>query len=330
MDSLLCRATHLDRSMDDDAAYNPGVSALSGCYNSFKTHYSRIRWTKRTRVFATPQLPIYSVRSKGKIPWLTTRFSRDRKFRWHLRAASRPSGRKRLPVRRPSLYTAHIFARLCSISGIQLPAPERGRMPDSANTIHCHRSRPLYQLTDITLAYSDNLMAELLMLQSLLQLGHRPKTLRQAGKYLAAYYRKQMPKIRWNNLKLANGSGLSPATRITPEQMVAFLHYGLNLPLKKRSFLTLLLPSGMSWSLGNRLHRPGTALRVWAKNRHHFLCGVPHRSGLHPFRPQTAVCRHVFGCKKSRPPSADSAKAKSGEKALRKAIRWVTGRERKG
>ena len=325
-ESFFCKSASIDRKMDADAAYNPGFSALSSAYNSIKAHYTRIAGTKKTRIFLTPQLDHYSVRSSPVVSWLTTQFTPDKNSGWTQRAASRASGNKRLPIKRPSLFTASLFARLCSICGIRLPAPLPGKKPDMAAVIYTHRSLPLTQLVDITMAYSDNLMAELLMLQCAKKLGKKPTSLRDAGHALSSYYKKKMPRINWKGLRLANGSGLTPDNRISPEQMIAFLHFGLNLHLKKRSFLTLLLPSGMSWSLGKRLNRPDTALRVWAKTGTIFyavsLTGVLYtKSGK----------RMLFAVMYSdNQKQKEFRRFKSGRKrelALKKAIRWV--REKK-
>jgi len=326
-DSFLLHIQQINEHMDTDAAYNPGVSALSSGYNSIYAHWERPSYTKSTKIFIIPNFPMYRVRAVRKIPWYSTRFSLDKIGVWTLRSTFRRNGHKRLPVKRPSLYTARQLAYLCSMEGVRIPAPARKRMPEEYTIVHRHNSPALSKLVNITLAYSDNLMAELLLLQTVKRLGKKASSLKEAGSILATFFKSKMKKINWKGLRLANGSGLTPDNRITSEQMVALLRFALRQRLTNSSYMTLLPLSGISWSLLTRLNRPQTALRVWAKAGTIYyavtLTGVLFaRSG------RKFLFSVMCSDSKKRISFQKIRNLKIREKAIKRAMKWVKNKRK--
>lgn len=321
-DSLLPTTVLISTNMEEDADYNPGISALSSGHNFVHTHWKNFRWGAKPEIFLAPHLPLHKVSADKGPSRGAIRFTLEEEGRWLLRSSPYPGGYKRLPVKQPSLFTAHTFRLLCRMRGIRLPIPQAGLAPAGPGIIARHHSRPLLHLADITLAYSNNLMAELLLLQTVAKMGKKVSSLQQAAACLTNYYRSQMKGINWQGLYLANGSGLSIHSRITPEQLLAFLCFALHLNLPGTGFEALLSPSGLGGSLLRRLHRPATSLRVWAKTGTIFY-GVALTGVLYTHQGRRLLFAIMVSDEDKR---ARYDRLKTGptrEAALRDANRWL-------
>jgi serine-type D-Ala-D-Ala carboxypeptidase/endopeptidase (penicillin-binding protein 4) len=184
---------------------------------------------------------------------------------WLLSPDEHKEGSDRLPVKNPALFTAHVFRKLCEMRGITLPLPEPGKMPGNADTIDAHQGQKLTDLADITLTFSINLMAELMMLNASKELSGSAGTLESAGRTITGYLSGRMKKTDWKGFRMINGSGLTVKNRITPEQMTSVLVYANSQNYDGKHFRDFLPASGWEWSLMNRLNDRDTAFHVWAK-----------------------------------------------------------------
>lgn len=267
-ESDLASAVSIDSGMEPDVSFNPGVSALSLEYNTINAEWKRNKKTNAIDIFLVPSLPVNS-----------TALSREKlreniKFAYHslggieswlLSPDEDRDGSERLPVKQPARYTAQVFAKVCDIRGISLPAPESGTMPRCVTSIIAHQGQPLSGIADIALTYSINLMAELMMLRTAKELSGKSTDMKSAAEKISSYLSEKLDKINWKYLRLVNGSGLTAHNRITPEQMIAVLIYADAQNYNGKKYRSLLPSSGWEWSLMKRFSDPETAFHIWAK-----------------------------------------------------------------
>jgi len=268
-DGELASSTSIDPDMEPDVSFNSGVSALSLEYNSIMAEWKRDRKSNAMGIYLTPTLPMNrtgiskeKLRENIKFTYRNLGGSES----WLLSPDETRDGSERLPVKNPSLYTAQMFAKLCEMRGIRIQGrPGPGAMPGSADEIATHRGLPLRDIVDLTLTYSINLMAELMMLAAAKEQSGKILKLDGAARELSTYLSGRLDRINWKGCELVNGSGLTPKNRITPEQMMAVLIYADAQDYNGRKFRSFLPASGWEWSLMNRFGDPKTAFHVWAK-----------------------------------------------------------------
>lgn len=267
-DSELARLPEIDAGMDDDAAYNPGLGALS-----IESNTVMINWSRRKKggfdLLLTPDLPVNGAgTAEAPLP-ADVKFAfraEDERDVWLLSPAVRARhGGKRLPVKKPGHYTAQIFARLCRMRGIRVGQPSFRETPSGASEIVAHKGRRLHELAETILTYSDNMMTELVLLRAARELTGRKLDLIEAGQALKEYWSRHLPGVDWSAFDMKNGSGLSSGSRITPDQLLAVLLYAEQRRAGGERFSHMLPIAGWKGSLTGRLVYADTALRVWAK-----------------------------------------------------------------
>jgi D-alanyl-D-alanine carboxypeptidase/D-alanyl-D-alanine-endopeptidase (penicillin-binding protein 4) len=258
----------IDIGMEPDVSFNPGVSALSLEYNTITAEWKRNKISNAMDIFLVPSLPDNSASLSREKLRENVKFayrSPGGNESWLLSPDEDRDGSDRLPVKHPGRYTAQVFAKLCGIRGISLPAPEPGVMPGGVTCIIVHQGLPLASIADITLTYSINLMAELMMLSAARELSGKPMDLKGAARAVSTYLEGKLNTVDWKDFHLVNGSGLTVHNRITPEQMTALLIYANAQNYHGKKFRSFLPSSGWEWSLMNRFSDPETALHLWAK-----------------------------------------------------------------
>ena len=261
-DSLLPRFTEIEPSQPTEAAYNPGVGALSLAFNRVK-----LRWESRNtfNVETLPHLDEASFENAAsdRLPPGGVQLKRfdGQNALWQL--ANRGSRRtnRSLPVKDPGLHAGRVFVDLASLHGIQLPLPKRARQNRKSQPLAVHESRPLQELVRDMLWYSNNLVAELIGLAAAKTMDFDVESLDMSAAAVLSNLEEQLPDIAWDNARLDNHSGLSSSARLTSAQLAAILHYGWT-----EGMLAGLLPgSGWSGTLARRFNSPDHAFRIWAK-----------------------------------------------------------------
>ena len=246
-DSMLPRQ-FVNETQPHSAYYNPRLSALS-----IKDALVYIHWQPEGR----GTVSLYQSPDMG---------GTEPPTEWLLDLPDGASGAARFPVSEPSLHTGEIFRRFSSAMGLELPEPVRGNAPGAeCEEIARHESAPLVELVDRMLESSSNIQAELIGLAFSRSLGGTPASLQQSAARLADWWELREPGTHWSGLRLGNHSGLDANARITPLQMIAVLKRASRLRGLSRTFYSRLAVSGWKGWLKDRLDRPGTALRVWAK-----------------------------------------------------------------
>ncbi|MCU0849445.1 MAG: D-alanyl-D-alanine carboxypeptidase/D-alanyl-D-alanine-endopeptidase [Spirochaetes bacterium] len=267
-ESALVPVRVIDKSMEDDEAYNAGISALSFEVNSIMGEWENRKGKGGLEFFLVPSLPMNSASvAREELPDdLNFKYAdRNGIEAWTISPKAKDRGRERLPVKRPGLFTAQLFELLCSARGIKTGPPSAGTVPFAAREAARHEGLTALDLADLTLTYSSNLMAEMLCLAASAKANGSARGLRESAGSISGYLKKQVRGIDWSGFLLANGSGLTVENRITPEQMLGIMLYASGREYGGRSFFSLLPVSGWKGSLAKRMTRPETAFRVWAK-----------------------------------------------------------------
>ena len=229
--SLYPSATEIDPHQPDTAAYNTGISAFALNFNIINVRWARqggALVAQATTNTETRRLPASTVRfatvPPGS-PWagfFTPADDSDGEA-WLLAPALPTEGQDWLPVRRPARLAAAAFAQLARENGITLPGPEPGVTPAQAQVLASHDSRPLVDIVRGVLRYSNNLSAEMLGLATTRSLAPAPVTLTVSGRLLGDWLSSRFPQIDWTGVVLANHSGLSTASRLSPRQVAELL-----------------------------------------------------------------------------------------------------------
>ncbi len=261
-DGLLPRLTEIEPSQPTEAAYNPGLGALSVAFNRVN-----LRWKKRNRlsVETVPRLEEASFESaaRDRLPPGGVRLKRAAggNVVWQLADKGARLSKRSLPVKDAGLHAGQVFADLARLYGIDLPAPERLEESLESGLIADRESKPLRELVRDMLWYSNNLMAELIGLTAAGTVSPDVGSLDQSAGILLTALEKQLPDVSWQDARLDNHSGLSSKARLAPAQLAAILRRGWD-----NGMLSSLLPgSGWSGTLARRFNEPDQALRVWAK-----------------------------------------------------------------
>lgn len=244
----LADAEQIDPVQPDAAQYNPGLSALSLNFNRIAFAWDRS--------LEPPSLLAYSESRHGSLgvdgivfgpsPALLApgvvlvRPGGQTGEAWAFSPQLEKSGRTWLPLRRPAPIAAQIFRTLAAAEGIELPATQPGRTPDAAEKLWSSLSPPLSELVRTTLRFSNNMGAELIGLAAARRLVGRPQSLDQASHTVSQWLKEQIPGADWKGFNLANFSGLSSESRVSPAQLAAILAFAAKQRYGFEDFYSLL------------------------------------------------------------------------------------------
>lgn len=214
------------------AGYNAGIGALSVNFNRFL-----LAWERRPD--GTADAAAWAVSDAGRHRLDSVRvevlaagpralYPEPDKTgeRWRLVPALAPPARSFLPVTKPGAATAALFRRVAEESGIRLPRPAAGRLPAGATPLVVHRSPPLPELVAGLLRWSNNPTAELVGLATARRLSPSVATLAESSAAVDARLGALAAGTDWSGFRLANHSGLSSESRVTPRQIAAVLRLG--------------------------------------------------------------------------------------------------------
>lgn len=175
-------------------------------------------------------------------------------------------GTTQMPVRDPAQLAALMLHRFANAEGIDLPAPEPGPPPPGAIALAQIRSQPLIEIARAGLEYSNNMVAEVTGLAASRAVGSAAETLQGSADTLGIWLEGEIDGLEHFATALANHSGLSTRSAMTPRQMTVILHYALARRFDGWRFDSLLTPGGARDTLRGRFRAPDTAYRVWAKS----------------------------------------------------------------
>ena len=228
-DGSLPRLPLINPDQPVEAGYNAGIGALSLAFNRVERRPAPAGGT-----FSVPEL-------------------RERGPAWSRLPLDAPAS---VPVQDSGLHAAWVFRDLARGLGVVLPAPERADRPAGSRLVGEVRSRPLRDIVQAMLLYSNNQVAEIVGLAATGAASLTASAAVMVGQLHAA-----LPTIDWRGFVMTNHSGLDPAARASPDQLLGILA----LAEDRHGIIALLPAAGWSGSLQSRLRSPDAALRVWAK-----------------------------------------------------------------
>lgn len=257
----------IDSEMSPVAHYNPGISPLSFNGNIVYAMRRKNNENRMTSCDLLPSLPSFSSVLYSEIPvYPYIRFKQDNTVEtWELPQKIYWNNRLSLPVKNPGLYTAGVFRKLCEIQGIKLPSPVKKGKTSGLKILAEYKSRPLDLLIRNMLVTSNNLTAELLYITAAEKYSENHAGAAGDNNMIEKYYAKSFPKIKWENFRIANASGLTTRNRATPEQTAAVLLFMEKTGDKGFMPEKILPVSGWDGTMRGRLDQPDTAFRVYAK-----------------------------------------------------------------
>lgn len=132
--------------------------------------------------------------------------------------------RKRFPLKDPAIYAAGTFLALLKEKGITLKGTiKKSKTPSSASEISRIKSKPLPEIVKDMNNNSLNVVAEnLLLLLGAVKFGE-PGTVEKGTKAIETFIGDIGIAFNRNDIKIADGSGLSHENRLTSEFMTNFL-----------------------------------------------------------------------------------------------------------
>jgi D-alanyl-D-alanine carboxypeptidase/D-alanyl-D-alanine-endopeptidase (penicillin-binding protein 4) len=161
-----------------------------------------------------------------------------------------------VPIQDAGRHAALVFRDLAASLGVTMPEPRRGAVADRPRLLGQVMSRPLRDIVQAMLLYSNNQVAEIVGLATT-----GAPSLEASAARLAADLGSALPAVDWQGFVLTNHSGLDAAARATPAQLLAILR----LAEERHGIMALLPVAAWSGSLQSRFKTPQEALRVWAK-----------------------------------------------------------------
>ncbi|MEM7509115.1 MAG: D-alanyl-D-alanine carboxypeptidase/D-alanyl-D-alanine-endopeptidase, partial [Pseudomonadota bacterium] len=211
----------IDPAQPAEAPYNPGLSGLNLNFNRVRLKWGQpgievFAWARRL------QPPAETVRvvpaAAAGAPLFTHAFDgREELWRMSQRALRR-KGERWLPVKAPALYSGAVFRGLAETYGMSLDRPRQAAV-SGAQVVARHQSRPLSSMLRDMLKYSTNITAEAVgaAASGADEQAFSAAAMNAWAADLAGFAPGDP------GFAFVNHSGLTTASRVSPERMVALL-----------------------------------------------------------------------------------------------------------
>ncbi|SNB61360.1 D-alanyl-D-alanine carboxypeptidase / D-alanyl-D-alanine-endopeptidase (penicillin-binding protein 4) [Arboricoccus pini] len=268
-DGALPLLLRLDPTQPAQSPTNAGVGALSSEFNRVTVGWAQRGKGKGKTVSTWISPEADNLRATVVKPGILPRDAINPMVDSHggttfeLAADRSTSGALAFPVADPGLQTGALFKTASREAGIQMPEPTRGTLV-GGRVLVVHDSPPLSELVTDMLHYSNNQMAELLGLATAQRLAGQPSSLQAAAQVVSEALARDVPVFAGKSAFLANLSGLSARSRLTPLQLASLLEMAARQP-EGNAFMAMLAEGGLSGTLRGRLKGPAMAGRVHAK-----------------------------------------------------------------
>ena len=212
----------IDEGQPEHVGYNPAISGLNLNYNRVHFEWKRaggkytISMDARTARYrpdvtvarmqiADRSVPVYTYRDAGgRDDWTVAR------------GALGNGGARWLPVRKPELYAAEVFAILARSHGIDLGKPAMQDSAPQGGVIATHHSAPLRDILRDMLKYSTNLTAEMVGLVASARRKGRAVPLAQSAQAMNDW---AAQRLGMTGAALRDHSGLSDRSRLSAAAM---------------------------------------------------------------------------------------------------------------
>ena len=231
-DSRMPRLDAIGSGQPPNAAYNPGLSGLNLNFNRIFFEWDvtsdglDLRLEARDRGHSPSVSAAASIVAEDRPGPVYMYSQRGGAEHWSIaRGALRRPGGVWLPVRDPGAYAAEAFAQMARAAGIAMPPPQRSPQiqttKPAAAAISAITRRPLFEVCRGMLHFSTNVTAELVGLSASQTLSQSPmsglaSSAAHMNGWLASTYGATSQSFK-------DHSGLSPANRISAQDMAAIL-----------------------------------------------------------------------------------------------------------
>lgn len=225
----------IDDTQPARAAYNPAVAGLNLNYNRVRLAWSRdksgltagleahaARWSPPVRLMALSlegddcRCPAFDHELPGG--------GAGPVERWRVRESLlKGEGSVWLPVRAPGLYAGDVLREAAAAAGLALPGPQAGGTAEGSD-LAVHLSEPVGRIVASMLRYSTNLTAEVLGLAASRKAGAAARDLAASAAAMNAWAARLGGFPPGDpGFTLANHSGLSAHSRVSPRRMAELL-----------------------------------------------------------------------------------------------------------
>lgn len=212
----------IDEGQPEHVGYNPALSGLNLNYNRVHFEWKRaggkytVSMDARTARYrpdvtvarmqiADRSVPVYTYRDAGgRDDWTVAR------------AALGNGGARWLPVRKPELYAAEVFATFARSQGIDLGKPALQDGAPQGGVIATHHSAPLRDILRDMLKYSTNLTAEMVGLVASARIKGRALPLERSAQAMNDW---AAQRLGMTGAALRDHSGLSDRSRLSAAAM---------------------------------------------------------------------------------------------------------------
>jgi D-alanyl-D-alanine carboxypeptidase/D-alanyl-D-alanine-endopeptidase (penicillin-binding protein 4) len=247
----------------EDQADNSSMGALNVEFNRFKI------WKSLKQ--ASPPLVNIKIKALNK-SGAGLKFKHKSKEKgieqWTINSKEKMRKFESAPTRDSTLFSGHFFRYLAELHGLELSVPTRKNIGNfgKVKLIANNESLSVYELAALGIEYSNNVIAETLLLKAHNKMNKSPKTLKESSTLLMNDLKVTYPKLSWEKLSLANGSGLSLNNKSSALLLVNYLRELSEVFYSNRSFWSFLSINGHSGALSKRINSPSLNFRVYGKS----------------------------------------------------------------
>ncbi|MEO1292958.1 MAG: D-alanyl-D-alanine carboxypeptidase/D-alanyl-D-alanine-endopeptidase, partial [Pseudomonadota bacterium] len=330
-------APRLSEGQPIDAPYNPSISGLNLNFNRVLMKWQRAKNGKYA-------LDLYAHASKKSLPAVSVvsellpRDDGGRMLNYRrLATVEAPEGAslleeveawtiskqilgrrgsRWLPVQRPGAYAATTFHALAREAGIEIDEPEPGATSVEARIVHTHLSKPMRDIVRGMLKYSTNLTAEALGLAASELRGLSPLSFDGSAAEMSLWVRERFGLDEEVSSEtaalLANHSGLTPRSRMSPEQTVSILRDALSAGGRFEG-VEDLIPAYRSRAIRGAKVRAKTGTMYYGRG----LAGVIECTG----GPRLGFA--IYSTDLAERGKFDALNIRDGQSAPKKARRWL-------
>jgi D-alanyl-D-alanine carboxypeptidase/D-alanyl-D-alanine-endopeptidase (penicillin-binding protein 4) len=216
----------IDAGQPEYAGYNPALSGLNLNYNRVHFEWKRAGGEYRITMDARsdkyrPDVTMARMRIADRTLPVFTYSDAGTRDDWTVaRAALGTGGARWLPVRKPELYAAEVFATFARSQGIQLAKAEVIGSAPGGTVLATHRSAPLSEILREMLRYSTNLTAEMVGLAATAKRRGAVVALDQSAREMSLW---AQSRLGMTGADLKDHSGLSDRSRLSAAAMATAL-----------------------------------------------------------------------------------------------------------
>ncbi|MGI3210484.1 D-alanyl-D-alanine carboxypeptidase/D-alanyl-D-alanine endopeptidase [Roseovarius tibetensis] len=208
----------IDERQPEHVGYNPALSGLNLNFNRVHFEWKRAGGTYEVSMDARagryrPDVTVAQMQVADRRGPVYTYEDAGERDDWSVaRGALGSGGARWLPVRKPELYTAEVFATLARSHGIALGTAEVVDDLPKGSVFVTHHSAPLDSILRDMLEYSTNITAELVGMTATAQRQGRALPLERSAQAMSAW---AADDLGMSGTDLRDHSGLSDRSRLT-------------------------------------------------------------------------------------------------------------------